>query len=231
MDRPSSRRVRNSSSSWSKPIATNPPSRASNGGSATSAASNKASRVSWPIKSRAAPASSSGMSSGNASEIDAALSMALRTAAISRGPPRSSDNRDNARSKSGTSRNRSFNVVAISPRSKHHATASCRMLIRDKSRDGEDNRRSNNRAPPAVSVLSITPNRDPARPPFILRVSSNDFLVDASICIDPLRASRTGGRKRGSFPFWVISKYSTIAAIAAISARVNAPKPSSDETE
>ena len=140
------------------------------------------------------------------SATDAASVRALRTAARSRGPPRSSARRDRARSISGTrrkDRRRSSRKPVCSSKNRSRA---CRAAISSRSRDGLDNRRSNNRPPAAVTVRSIAANSDPSRPPVWLMVNSRLRRVAASICMPPSARSRTGTRSSGSLPRWVRSR-------------------------
>ena len=104
-----------------------------------------------------------------------------------------------------------------------NATQSSRACTSARTRLGPASRRSSRRPPPAVTVRSIVASSDPARRPSSAWVSSRLRRVAASICIADPWASRTGGRRSGSRPRCVISSHSTMAPIAAVSGRVNAP--------
>ena len=206
--RPSSRKTRVSSSSSLYPIAIKPPSRTNKGGSATIAASNRSINSACPCNAAKDWVIKIGASS---IWMDWAMNSAcvspVRMLAKSRGPARSSEMRDNARSKSGTLRSASRNFVATSPRSNISCTASKRDRINARSNDGDDNRRSNNRAPDAVTVRSTAPNKDPLRPPPVKDcVISRLRRVAASICITRVANSFTGQAKRGNLPFCVMSR-------------------------
>ncbi len=124
--RPSSRSLRASSSASSKPGATKPPSRTSNGGSATRAASSNAESAPCPCRPSPASTSSSGPLRHRARRPAPPPPAPPEIAARSRGPPRSSASRDSARSMSGTVRRsprRSSRSPAFSPRCR---TAACR---------------------------------------------------------------------------------------------------------
>ena len=149
-----------------------------------------------------------GNSVGNIRCNASACPNVLRIAVMSRGPPRSSAKRDKARSKSCTLRSPSRKSAAKRAFSTKNAMLSCRSEITESAQDGLDKRRSNNRAPPAVTVRSIADKSDPARPPSVPRVNSKDRRVAASICIVVAWPSITGGRTSGRFPFCVISIYS-----------------------
>ena len=204
--RPSSRSRRVWSRSASCPSATKPPSRASRGGSATSASSSRSTSVSWPSRSPAASRSTGGASPGSRAAMAAPCVSPARIAARSRGPPRSSASRDSARSMSGTRASAPRRSESNRASAASAATASWRAAIRPKSRDGALIRRSSRRAPGAVTVRSMAASSDPSRPPDRAWVSSRLRRVAASICIAPPARSRTGGRSSGRRPFCVMSR-------------------------
>ncbi len=124
----------------------------------------------------------------SAAAMTPAASSPSRIAVRSRGPPRSSDKRESARSMSGVLRKESRKLSRRPACSSRKATASSRRVTVAWSRDGLEIRRSSSRAPPAVTVRSMVASSDPSRPPDRAWVSSRLRRVAASICIDRVGA-------------------------------------------
>ena len=148
-------------------------------------------------------------------------------AARSRGPPRPAVRRARARSMSGAPRRPSWTARRKAPSSASSPTASCRARSASTSPMGAARRDSSRRPPAAVTVRSMAWRSEPSRVPASERATSRLRRVAASICTRAPAASRTGGLRRGSAPFWVMSSQSATAPIAASSGRVKAPNPSS----
>ncbi len=156
---------RSSSSAGSNPSRTNPPSRASAGGSSIRAAS-MAVRTSGTSSSSAARLRTSGdcMSPWIIRRRGTAPSDCFR-ATRSRGPAEPRAVRATRRSRSWTdlsvSRNRPRSVVLNAKSS----TASSRSRTRSSDSSGRSSHWRSSRPPIAVTVRSISSSREPARPP------------------------------------------------------------------
>ena len=178
-----------------------PPSLASKGGSATSWVSSISSISVCPTRSAMISASSSGKLSGGLPPIICASANPLRSAARSRGPPRSSAKRDKARSKSGTLFKLDCAAFLKAVFFTQYSTAFERQEIVSNTVDGDASRRASSRAPAAVTVLSIDSNNDPFLPPDNAPDSSRPRRVAASILTVFACLSCFGGQRSGNFPF------------------------------
>ena len=187
--------------------------------------------ASWPVKDAFKVSSarfrSSLLISGS---MSLACNKPSRILAMSLGPPRSSESRESARSKSGTAFNTSRKARISFGLLSMRSMRLWRFSITSSCNEGADSRCSSNRPPAAVTVQSIVASKDPARLPDSAWVISRLRRVAASICITFELASRTGGRNIGSRPFCVISKYSIIAPKAEVSARPKFPNASKAPT-
>ena len=230
----SSRICRNSSSWLSYPCRIKCPSLASKGNSSASAGVIFSASGAGFCAISASAKISSWLSAVperfNKSESERALNSPWARAARSRGPPREVTSRERARSISGR-------VLKISDVSAliigfwvNHVASPSRASISARPVRGAESRVCNNRAPPAVLVLSIADNRLPLRSPVKVRESSNDFLVAVSITINASGHCADRGLRYGMVSSCVCCKYASKPPAAESICALNCPIPCNVDT-
>ena len=183
---------RRSSRSGSTPSRTNPPSRASAGGSSAMVDSiqprTSASSSSSPRRLRTSGASQSSSSS----DARGTTASDARRPARSRGPAVDSAMRDIMRSRSWMPLNASRTLARSVERMASSSTASSRSRMRSSTTSGRSSQARSSRPPIAVTVRSISWSSEPWRPPSIASTTSRCFSVVGSISsVSPTCFNRT----------------------------------------
>ena len=223
--------VRSSSTSWSKPSRTKPPSRASAGGSSMMAASTHC-RTSLKSSSSPTRLRTSGAWHSVSISTRRGIAASERPSAIrSRGLAVDSAMREISRSRSRID----FSVSRSLPRSvvltASSSTASRRSRMASRAVRGRSSHARSNRPPMGVTVRSISSSRLPARPPAIDSTISRCLSVVGSISRPSAAWRKRTERTCARSAFWVSRRYRTRAPAAHTAAcRRSRPKPSSPLT-